>query len=61
MDSDSEECPGCFNEDVFRHNGIRSLIMDWDKNVEEIEKELYIKYRIFDAYGLILIKDQNNG
>lgn len=35
-DSDPEKCPGCLNEDVFRHNGIRCLIMDWDKN-EPIE------------------------
>lgn len=27
-----ELCPGCKNNDVSKHNGLRCVIMDWDKN-----------------------------
>lgn len=33
-DAKPTPCPGCENEDVFRHNGIRSKIMDWKENKE---------------------------
>ena len=33
-DAEPTPCPGCANEDVFRHNGIRTKIMDWTENRE---------------------------